>query len=68
MISHHATGAVIFANLLLSGCAGVTVRPLAGICDQPDPALAMMGAPPQSLREMALSTCLLVGLKIIPKP
>jgi hypothetical protein len=55
------------ALLLLTGCA-VTVKPLAGICDQPDPALAMMGTPPQSLHLLVRSTCVVVGVKVVPKP
>lgn len=60
---------IICAALLLNGCAdGIVIKPIAGICDQPDPALAMMGTPPESLHEMVKSTCLVAGAKVLPKP
>lgn len=53
--------------LLLTGCVhGVTIKPTAGICDQPDPALAMMGERPESLHLLVKSACVVVGVKIIP--
>jgi len=60
---------VLIAALIIAACiTAPTVKPLAGICDQPDPALAMMGTPPESLHMLARSTCLVVGVKVIPNP
>lgn len=61
--------AILLLALLLTGCVhGVTIKPTAGICDQPDPALAMMGERPERLHLLAKSTCLFAGIKVIPKP
>jgi PBP1b-binding outer membrane lipoprotein LpoB len=57
--------AIILVALLLSGCAA-QVKPLVGVCDQPDPVLAMMGEKHESLHLLVRSTCLVAGVKIIP--
>lgn len=59
---------VVLLALLMTNCAGATIKPTAGICDQPAPALAMVGERPQSLHLLVKSACAMVGIKVIPTP